>query len=86
MNCNKASHECLTMRKLTSDFINFEQDEDDQIKTSRGRKMNNYYLNSCEHSCKNTACDSTGKQYNQIKHRYNKIKCQRNFSSNAGHY
>ena len=65
MNCEKRANEQLNIRKLTvDDLINFDQDEDKNLKIpSRGRKLNNYYLNSCEDSCKNTACDSYGNYY-----------------------
>ena len=61
MNCDLKGSEYLNIRKLTTDFINFDEDEDEKLKIpSRGRKLNNYYLSSCEDSCKNTACDSIG--------------------------
>jgi hypothetical protein len=57
----KANSDFCNIRKLTHDFSNFDGDPEDQLKIpSRGRKLNDYYLNSCENSCKNTACDSSG--------------------------
>jgi len=69
MNCNKkAKQDSFNIRKLTTDMMStFNEDEDEKLKIpTRGRKLNNYYLSSCEDSCKNTACDSYGKKVNKL--------------------
>lgn len=63
MNCELKSGEfSYNIKKLAKEsFISFEEESEDELKApTRGRKLNNYYVNSCGDSCKETACDSIG--------------------------